>query len=146
MRPAATALALPKLAVPRLAGPALAAAAALCVCLATAVVDPYKGQTPDCPFHALTGLWCPGCGSSRAIYSLTHGDVTAAFARNPLMLLALPYVAWAWLAWLLDASDGPHLWRLPQRRWVPIAIGLVIGAYGVARNIPWPPLRVLGPG
>jgi len=33
---------------------------------------------PRCPFYALTGHYCPGCGATRAIAELLHGHVAAA--------------------------------------------------------------------
>lgn len=48
---------------------------------------------PRCPFFALTGLKCPGCGSLRAIHKLLHFDFGVAFAYNwcllPSVLLIL---------------------------------------------------------
>ena len=45
---------------------------------------------PRCVFHQVTGLQCPGCGATRALYALLHGDVARAFWFNPLFLLFLP--------------------------------------------------------
>jgi len=44
---------------------------------------------PGCPFHALTGVPCPGCGTTRAVLALARGDVTGAFGWNPLAAAAL---------------------------------------------------------
>ncbi len=41
----------------------------------------------------LTGFECPGCGSQRAIHSLLHLDIAAAFRFNALLVLSLPLVA-----------------------------------------------------
>lgn len=46
---------------------------------------------PKCPFHLLTGLECPGCGSQRALHSLLNGDFAAAAHYNLLLVLSLPY-------------------------------------------------------
>lgn len=49
--------------------------------------DPYHSTVfPPCPILAFTGLQCPGCGGTRALYSLFHGDVAASLAMNPLVL------------------------------------------------------------
>lgn len=37
-----------------------------------------------CPFRAVTGLPCPGCGMTRAFCSLGHGDLAGAFGYNAL--------------------------------------------------------------
>ncbi|MBQ5663739.1 MAG: DUF2752 domain-containing protein [Bacteroidaceae bacterium] len=48
---------------------------------------------PKCPFLLLTELKCPGCGSQRAIHSLLHFDIVAAFKFNALLVLSLPIIA-----------------------------------------------------
>jgi hypothetical protein len=42
-----------------------------------------------CPFHALTGLYCPGCGSLRTIHQLLHMHFLSAFKLNPLLVLSI---------------------------------------------------------
>ena len=37
-----------------------------------------------CPFRWMTGFRCPLCGLTRATRALTRGDVSSAFALNPL--------------------------------------------------------------
>ena len=110
-----------------------------------AVLNPYRGQAPPCPFHELTGPWCPICGSSRALHSLLHGDAGAAFGHNPLLIALLPLLVWAWLAWTLDSVGGPHLSRIPAKRSGP---GRLRGHHGRLLGRPEPSvhaLRVLGP-
>lgn len=47
---------------------------------------------PRCPFFALTGYKCPGCGTLRAIHSLLHFRVVAAFKLNPFLFFSIPVV------------------------------------------------------
>lgn len=42
---------------------------------------------PRCLFYMFTGLTCPGCGTTRAIHELLHGNLAEAFRFNPLLLL-----------------------------------------------------------
>ncbi len=63
---------------------------------------------PACPFHALTGMPCPGCGATRAALALARGDVAGALAWNPLATLALVGgLAAAALAPAWVALEGP---------------------------------------
>ena len=54
-------------------------------------VNPYVAGNPlpSCPLYALTGLYCPGCGSTRCLYSLVHFDLPGAMAMNPLLVVSI---------------------------------------------------------
>jgi hypothetical protein len=54
------------------------------------VLSPAFNLSIPCPFHALTGLYCPGCGLTRVILSLMDFDIAQAFRFNPLIFLLLP--------------------------------------------------------
>jgi hypothetical protein len=48
-----------------------------------------------CPFRALTGLLCPGCGMTRAFCALGHGEIRRAIqfnALSPLVYLSFMVV------------------------------------------------------
>jgi len=47
---------------------------------------------PKCPFKAVTGYKCPGCGSQRAIHYLLNGDILMAVKQNILLVLSIPYL------------------------------------------------------
>jgi len=61
--------------------------------LSGAVLLPFASLVapfvPGCLFHALTGIPCPGCGTTRAVLALAHADVGAALAWNPLATTAI---------------------------------------------------------
>jgi hypothetical protein len=56
------------------------------LCAAAASVS-LMALHPACPFHAITGLLCPGCGMTRAGITLLQGDWRAAIQYNPLIIL-----------------------------------------------------------
>ncbi len=100
-----------------------------------------------CVFHELTGLYCPGCGATRALRALSHGQVWVAFCYNPLLVCALPGLL-AWYAATLRAHWSGT--RPPAQPDIPAAavwalLGLVL-LYFVARNLPWVPYCYLAPG
>jgi len=39
-----------------------------------------------CIFHSLTGLYCPGCGGTRAVRTLLQGDLRMSVQYHPLVL------------------------------------------------------------
>ncbi len=41
---------------------------------------------PVCPIHQYLHLYCPGCGSTRALAALLHGRVIEAMHYNPLFV------------------------------------------------------------
>jgi hypothetical protein len=116
-------------------------ASPLVVFLGLWFVRPEKDRwLPPCPFHALTGLYCPGCGSLRALHQLVHGHLVAAFRFNPMLVLMLPVLAF----WQVCVSKNPaRLARLSSRATVLFALSLVI--FGIARNIPAYPFTLLAP-
>lgn len=56
--------------------------------------NPYT-QTifPQCPLLHYFGIQCPGCGGTRAMYSLLHGDIAGSIAMNPLVVAGYLAVA-----------------------------------------------------
>lgn len=109
--------------------------------------DPANsGVFPPCPLHYLTGWYCPGCGSLRAIHQLLLGNFSHAWALNPLAMILLPFVFYGLASQALLEVRGRGL---PE----PILSGFSIRAlcgvivlYGILRNIPLYPFDRLAPG
>ena len=110
------------------------------------VLDPREpGNYPVCPFLGLTGYHCPGCGSLRAMHQLLHGSPLNALGYNPLTILSLPFLAYAFVAGGLRAFRAPApapLFIHPRLIW---AMLFGIAAFWVLRNIPIQPLSILAP-
>jgi hypothetical protein len=47
------------------------------------------GFYPICLFHQLTGWNCPGCGGTRSVYALLHGNFALALKDNALFVVLL---------------------------------------------------------
>lgn len=62
---------------------AVLAAVLLYICCGNNVL--YTVKFP-CMFKALTGLYCPGCGGTRAARSLLKGDIWQSFINHPVVL------------------------------------------------------------
>ncbi|OQA31529.1 MAG: hypothetical protein BWY57_02325 [Betaproteobacteria bacterium ADurb.Bin341] len=119
----------------------LAGGSVLLLCFAWLYTH-YRQFFPPCMFHQLTGLHCPGCGATRALYALLHLDLARALHMNALFILVgLPVLAILGLEMMqekLYVSARAHKW---------MAYGYLILAvlFTIARNIPLPPFSLLAP-
>jgi hypothetical protein len=101
---------------------------------------------PDCVFHRLSGLHCPGCGMTRAASAFLHGNPVAAFRFNPVGVVLLPLAMLGlgieMIGWI---REKPLAWRLrPGRRAGWTIVGILI-AFWILRNVPWWPFTLLAP-
>lgn len=97
---------------------------------------------PPCLWHRLTGLYCPGCGSTRALYCLAHGDLAGACQKNLLLVLALPVVG----LWLAAAWRWRPSWRSAQvPAWLLAVLAAAVVLFGILRNLPLAPFCFLAP-
>lgn len=102
-----------------------------------ALVDPNEpGHYPTCPFLALTGLFCPGCGSLRAVHALAQGDLATAVGLNLLTTLAVLPMVVVWLMWARRSWIGAH-----RHTAVPVSLVrtllVVAVVFAVLRNLPF---------
>ena len=108
--------------------------------------DPSKaGFFPGCPLLNLTGFACPGCGLTRGFHEFFHGHFLAALDYNALVPIYA--VVFAFLAVLFTsiAVRGRDL-KFTIFSPTTLTIFLIIsGTFGVLRNIPADPFRVLFP-
>src|SRR5689334_12831381 len=108
-------------------GPVAVGAAALGgLAFAGAVAPHGQAYYPQCPLYALTGVYCPGCGATRAVHALATGHLATAAHDNVLLLVAVPLIAYAWWRWMARSvgREGPPKLVLP--RWAPVAVVLVM--------------------
>jgi hypothetical protein len=129
----------------RLLAAMLAAFAAVVVLLR--VFDPATSSVfPPCPLRYLTGWYCPGCGSLRAIHQLLHANVRAAWAMNPLTVVLLPFLIYGLASFALFEIRGeglPHPFL--RGAWIRALCAAII-LFGIARNLPLHPFDLLAPG
>lgn len=98
---------------------------------------------PPCPFHYITGLHCPGCGSARALHQLVQGNFLKAFDFNPLMIISLPFLIYVFISFNFLVIRGYSLPELCNVNIWPLFYIVIF--YWVARNIPYPPFSFLAP-
>lgn len=120
----------------RFAAPVFVSAALLAATVYTALADPYRpGFFPSCIFYAASGHWCPGCGGLRAVHELARGDLGAALALNPVVVLVIvPLGVALVIAWFRAAMRGHTAPNIPLWLAITVPVGLMV--FWVVRNIP----------
>ena len=130
-----------RMAMPACGGLALAAAAAFVY-----HANPHTRQVfIPCPFHALTGLYCPACGGLRMVHDLLHGDVVRALHDNALAIPAVAIAGLVWLNWAVGCWRGRPPVRLERKAWFSPAILAVMAVWMVVRNLPFGTFAALRP-
>ncbi len=130
---------------PRVVHVAAIAASSL-ACMVLYLFDPSDGGYPLCPFRAVTGLYCPGCGTLRCLHALLHLDLRSALDHNALTVLFVPMLVVAWLSVGFAGIRGRHpplVGTAPH--WAGWALGIGFGLFWILRNVPVEPFSWMAP-
>jgi hypothetical protein len=93
------------------------------------------GFYPVCMFHALTGLNCPGCGATRALYALLHGNLRPALKDNALFVASLAALTfWGARFILRKMRNQPATPGMPSK--ILRAFLVLALLFAVLRNLP----------
>ncbi len=101
---------------------------------------------PKCPFYVLTGLFCPGCGSQRAISALLHFDVLSAIRYNVLLVAALPAIFYSSYASVVNTFSKKRVQqKLFHSVWFIWLTAFIVIAFWILRNLTMHPFHLLAP-
>ncbi|MCF8609645.1 DUF2752 domain-containing protein [Gordonia sp. HY285] len=101
------------------------------------------GIIPPCPTNALLHINCPGCGASRAVYCLLHGDLGGALHYNAVGVVALAFLAVAFVTYTVGLWRGRRVRGWQQWRYTPVTVLVVTLVWFLIRNIPISPFDSL---
>lgn len=110
------------------------------------VLNPNEHEIfPRCVFHSVTGYYCPGCGSQRAIHSLLHLNFAGVVGNNflflPAVLLLIYHYSFSFL-------NKKFLWKLPNIFYIKNTPWIILGViilFWVLRNLSFYPFDILAP-
>jgi len=117
----------------------LRAAGAVAILLGWALVYslvPMHGFGAACPFHALTGLDCFGCGLTRSLLFAVHGDIVTAMrfhVMGPIILGLAIGVSLTWIREAASANGTALLKNRSVRLWLVSGFAAVWILYGSIR-------------
>lgn len=89
---------------------------------------------PPCILRTFTGLLCPSCGMTHAVFALCGGDLIAAWRYNAL----IPCAVILGLVWYIELLLGCFGWAkkiIPRSRifWIAV-LGMVL-LFSILRNV-----------
>jgi len=112
--------------------------------LFTGVIIPFgwiEQGPPICMFKLMTGMPCPGCGLTRSVVALLHGDLTTSLHFHPLgvlfvLLVLVLAIVDGWVWWRAKrpgAPVRPPSWLLERLAvtpapWVAVAVLMLVWA------------------
>ena len=96
--------------------------------------SPHAKWLPKCMFYHVTGLYCPGCGATRALSAMLHGDMKASLHNNLLLFPLLALIA------VLIVKP-----EISLKRPVAITIVAIVLLFTILRNLPFAPFTYLAP-
>jgi Protein of unknown function (DUF2752) len=103
------------------------------------------GFFPVCPLYALTGYACPGCGMTRGLHALLHGDILGSLDYNLLLPGILFFFGYLFVSLFLTFARGRGL---DFKIFTPLVIWGFFGfafIFTILRNLPYYPFNVLFP-
>lgn len=104
-----------------------------------------EGLFPKCPFHVLTDLHCPGCGSQRAIHDLLHFRIGEALLHNVTIIIITVVFLAKLYAFFSKRYFKKYYYNLSHKAYFTYAIVIFVFAYWILRNIPHAPFTMLAP-
>lgn len=100
------------------------------------LANPFNSSEIFCSALAKTGIKCPTCGLTRAIYSIIIGDFKTAFYYHALFTVGFIPLTVALTGMGLNFYLGKRILPLPKYRWTYFYILLaVVILFTVARNL-----------
>lgn len=85
----------------------------------------YIRQGLPCLFHELTGLYCPGCGGTRAVKALLRGELVTSFFYHPVVIYTAVVLLGILLLYAISKVLHRNFYKIRHYEWFAY-VGIVI--------------------
>ena len=95
------------------------------------------GPLLACPLYSLTGIYCPGCGGTRALRLLMQGRILASLVCHPLVLYGAVFFSVFMISHTLEIFTHGKIQGVTYRRiYIKIAVILIVISM-LSKNLAW---------
>ncbi|MBF8150537.1 DUF2752 domain-containing protein [Winogradskyella sp. F6397] len=100
---------------------------------------------PKCPFLSFTGIYCPGCGSQRAIHHILQGQIITGIRHNYMFLLVTVVLGYQAVIFVITKFGTKTYNNLLHKSKMTNTILVLVILFWILRNIPYFPFTELAP-
>lgn len=115
-----------------LAGLVFAAVSVLGIILVLFTPFEFSYIMPECAFKSITGLYCPGCGGSRAVAAFVQGHWVKSFMYHPFV----PYCGVLYIIFMIKGtaaifSRGKYNYMKFRNGYIYFGIAIIIIQFAI---------------
>ena len=89
----------------------------------------------ECTVHMLFGVYCPGCGGTRAVIALLHGQFLKSVWYHPFVMYTILIYMWFMISHTLEKLHVPLIKGMLFRTWMLYGMLFMIGFNFVFKNV-----------
>lgn len=89
----------------------------------------------ECIVHMLFGVYCPGCGGTRAVIAFLHGQFLRSAWYHPFVMYTILMYAWFMISHTLEKLHVPRIKGMLFQTWIMYGMLFMIGFNFVFKNV-----------
>lgn len=103
-------------------------------CVALKWIIPHLPDS-ECAVHKFLGVYCPGCGGTRAVIALLHGEFLKSAWYHPFVMYTVLMYVWFMLSHTLEKLHISPFKGIKFEPWIMYGMLVMIGLNFVLKNV-----------